>query len=59
MIRVVGSAIGVIMAVGAILGALNATYMAVAGRSREISTLRAIGFRQVPVIVSVLLQTMM
>jgi len=59
MIRIIGATIGSIMAVGAIFGALNATYMAIAGRSREIATLRAIGFRRVPVIVSVLVETMM
>jgi len=58
MIRIVGAAIGAIMALGAMFGALNATYMAIAGRSREIATLRAIGFRRVPVIVSVLIETM-
>jgi putative ABC transport system permease protein len=59
MIRIVGATIGAIMALGATFGALNATYMAVTGRSREIATLRAIGFRQVPVVVSVLLETML
>jgi putative ABC transport system permease protein len=34
-------------------------YSAVAGRAREISTLRAIGFRRLPMIVSVLLETML
>jgi putative ABC transport system permease protein len=59
MIRIVGATIGLIMALGAIFCALNATYMAIASRSREIATLRAIGFRRVPVVVSVLLETMM
>jgi putative ABC transport system permease protein len=52
-------AIGLIMAVGATFGALNATYMAIAGRTREIATLRAIGFRRISVIASILLETMM
>jgi putative ABC transport system permease protein len=59
MIRIVGATIGAIMALGATFGALNATYMAITGRSREIATLRAIGFRSVPVVVSVLLETML
>lgn len=59
MIRIVAATIGGIMAVGAVFGALNVTYMAIAGRAREIATLRAIGFRGVPVIVSVLIETMM
>jgi putative ABC transport system permease protein len=58
-IRVLGTIVGVIMALGAIFGALNTMYAAVASRTREIATLRAIGFRGVPVIVSVLLETML
>jgi putative ABC transport system permease protein len=59
MIKRVGSTIGAIMALGAIFGALNTTYTAVARRAREIATLRAMGFNRVPVIVSILLETMM
>jgi putative ABC transport system permease protein len=58
-IRILGITVGTIMAVGAIFGALNTMYAAVATRAREIATLRAIGFRGVPVIVSVLLETML
>jgi putative ABC transport system permease protein len=58
-IRVLGITVGVIMAVGAIFGALNTMYAAVAARLREIATLRAIGFRGLPVIVSVLVETML
>jgi putative ABC transport system permease protein len=47
------------MAIGAVFGALNTMYAAVAARSREIATLRAIGFRALPVIVSVMLETML
>lgn len=58
-IRVLGTAVGVIMAIGAIFAALNALYTSVAVRTREIATLRAIGFRGVPVTVSVLLESML
>jgi putative ABC transport system permease protein len=58
-IRVLGITVGIIMAVGAVFGALNTMYAAVAARAREIATLRAIGFRGLPVIVSVLLETML
>ncbi len=44
---------------GAVFGALNTMYAAVATRAREIATLRAIGFRGLPVIVSVLMETML
>ncbi|MEO7936020.1 MAG: ABC transporter permease [Dokdonella sp.] len=59
VIRVVGLTIATIMAIGAIFGALNSMYAAVATRAREIATLRAIGFRSPPVIVSVMLETML
>ena len=57
--RILGTTVGAIMAIGAIFGALNTMYSAVAARAREIATLRALGFRRVPVIVSVLLETML
>jgi len=59
VIRIVGITVGVIMAIGAIFGALNTMFAAVASRAREIATLRAIGFRGVPVVVSILLETML
>ena len=59
VIRVVGITVGVIMAIGAIFGALNTMFAAIASRAREIATLRAIGFRGLPVVVSVLMETML
>ncbi len=58
-IRALGITVGIIMAIGAIFGAINTMYAAVAARTREIATLRAVGFRSVPVIVSVLIETML
>jgi putative ABC transport system permease protein len=58
LLRILGITIATIMAIGAVFGALNTMYAAVATRSREIATLRAIGFRALPVIVSVMLETM-
>ena len=58
-IRVLGTAVAVIMGIGAIFGALNTMYAAVATRTREIATLRAIGFRGAPVVVSVLIETLL
>jgi putative ABC transport system permease protein len=49
----------VIMALGAVFGALNTMYAAVAARTREIATLRALGFTGVPVVVSIMLETML
>ncbi len=59
LIRVIGRTISLIMAIGAVFGALNTMYAAIAARSREIATLRAIGFRGLPVVVSVLLETLL
>ena len=44
VIRGIGTGVAVIMALGAIFGALNTMYAAVANRAREIATLRALGF---------------
>ena len=44
LIVVLGTIVAVVMGVGAIFGALNTMYSAVAERSREIATMRALGF---------------
>ncbi|WP_242112490.1 ABC transporter permease [Luteimonas aquatica] len=59
IINVLGKVIGAIMAIGAVFGALNTMYAAVAGRAREIATMRAIGFRGLPVVMAVMLETML
>jgi putative ABC transport system permease protein len=59
IITTIGVVVGAIMALGAVFGALNTMFAAVATRAREIATLRAIGFRSVPVVVAVMLETML
>ena len=59
LIRILGIVIGSIMAIGAVFGALNTMYAAVAGRAREIATMRALGFRGLPVVTAVMLETML
>ncbi|MBJ6981596.1 ABC transporter permease [Luteimonas sp. MC1572] len=59
VLRIIGIVVGSIMAIGAVFGALNTMFASVASRAREIATLRAIGFRGVPVVVAVLLETML
>jgi putative ABC transport system permease protein len=54
-----GSIISGLMAVGAIFGALNTMYTAVAARAREIATLEALGFGSSPVVLSVLVESML
>jgi len=57
ILRIIGITVGAIMAVGAVFGALNTMFAAVATRAREIATLRAMGFRGLPVVVAVMLET--
>jgi putative ABC transport system permease protein len=54
LVRSLGGFITVLMALGAIFGALNTMYNAVAARTREIATLRALGFGRGPVVFSIL-----
>jgi putative ABC transport system permease protein len=59
VIRNIGVGIAALMGLGAIFGAVNTMYSAVAARSREIATLRAIGFGSSPVVVSVLFEALL
>ena len=59
LIRILGSIVAGIMGVGAVAGALNSMYAAVSARTREIATLRALGFRGGPVVASVMIETML
>jgi putative ABC transport system permease protein len=51
--------VAIIMAIGAMFGALNTMYSAVAARSLEIATLRAIGFGGLPVLLSVMIESLL
>ena len=59
IIKGIGVTIALLMAVGAVFGAVNTMYTAVAARTREIATLRALGFASVPVIISVLAEAVL
>jgi putative ABC transport system permease protein len=59
VINIIGTVIAAIMAIGAVFGALNTMYAAIATRSREIATLRAIGFGGLPVVVSVMIEALL
>jgi putative ABC transport system permease protein len=58
IIRTIGFAIAALMGLGAVFGAVNTMYSAVASRTREIATLRALGFGRSPVVVSVLIESL-
>lgn len=59
LIRSVGFIIAGLMGLGAIFGAVNTMYNAVASRTREIATLRALGFKGLPVVISVLVEAVL
>ncbi len=59
LITTLGTLIASLMAVGAVFGALNTMYSAVASRTREIATLRALGFGSRPIVVSVLVESLL
>ena len=58
IINFLGTLIAGLMAIGATFGALNTMYTAVASRTREIATLRALGFGASPVVVSILIESL-
>jgi putative ABC transport system permease protein len=57
-IKVIGYPLAIIMAIGAIFGAINTMYTSVSTRTREIATLRALGFGAFPVAFSTLLESL-
>jgi putative ABC transport system permease protein len=58
LITTLGYLIASLMAVGAVFGALNTMYSSVSARTREIATLRALGFGSGAVVVSVMIESM-
>jgi len=58
LITTLGFLIASLMAVGAVFGALNTMYSAVSARTREIATLRALGFGSASVVVSVMIESL-
>jgi putative ABC transport system permease protein len=58
LITVLGGLVALVMGLGAILGALNTMYSAVAERSREVAVLRALGFRGGAIVLSFLVEAM-
>jgi putative ABC transport system permease protein len=58
LIQGVGFGIAALMGIGAVFGAILTMYTAVSTRSREIATLRALGFNTTSVVVSVLAESL-
>jgi len=59
LITTLGFLIAFLMALGAVFGALNTMYSAVSARTREIATLRALGFGGGAVIISVMIESLL
>jgi putative ABC transport system permease protein len=58
LMKTLGYAVASIMALGALFSAANTMFAAVKSRAVEIATLRAIGFRALPVLTSVLVESL-
>ena len=59
LITILGGLVAAVMAIGAVFGALNTMYSAVAERGREIATMRALGFSSWNVILSFLFEALL
>jgi len=59
LIVVLGGIVAIVMGIGAVFGALNTMYSAVAERSREIATLRALGFGAGSVVFSFMVEALL
>jgi putative ABC transport system permease protein len=59
MIVTLGAIVAAVMGIGAVFGALNTMYSAVAERSREIATMRAIGFGATSVVASFVIEALL
>jgi len=57
IINYVGYPLTILMSIGAIFGALNTMYSSISARGKEIATLRAIGFRPLSILVSVVIES--
>lgn len=58
LITVLGGLVAIVMGIGAVFGALNTMYSAVAQRAREIATMRAVGFGAGSVVTSFLFEAL-
>jgi putative ABC transport system permease protein len=59
LITTLGGFVAFIMAIGAVFGALNTMYSAVADRGKEIATMRAVGFSGPAVVISFLIEALL
>lgn len=58
-IKWIGYPLAILMAIGAVFGAINTMYASVSARTREIATLRALGFGNLSVVCSTLVESIL
>jgi ABC-type lipoprotein release transport system permease subunit len=58
-IKFFGVFVGVIMAIGASFGAMNTMYAAVSARTKEIATLRVLGFSHLSILISFIIESLL
>ena len=58
-IKWIGYPLAFLMGVGAIFAAINTMYASVSARTREMATLRALGFGNVPIVMSTLIESLL
>ncbi|HKV39358.1 MAG TPA: ABC transporter permease [Blastocatellia bacterium] len=57
-IKAIGTFVAIILGIGAIFGGMNTMYAAVAARTREIGTLRALGFSRISILTSFVIESL-
>ena len=58
-LKILAAFVGIVMGIGAIFGAMNTMYAIVSQRTREIGTLRALGFSRFSVLLSFVMESML
>lgn len=56
-IKLIGYPLTILMAIGAVFGALNSMYSSVSVRGKEIATLRALGFGPISILISTMVES--
>ncbi|MDX2410382.1 MAG: ABC transporter permease [Woeseiaceae bacterium] len=56
-IKLIGYPLTILMAIGAVFGALNSMYSSVSARGKEIATLRALGFSPISILFSTMIES--
>lgn len=58
-LRILGVSLTIIFSIGAVIGAMITMYSAVANRTREIGTLRALGFRRINILEAFIVESLL